>query len=380
MASTRINSNAMLIVMMLQKLKELLTVYCRSQPLTEYAIRNNFIVIYELIDEVFDFGFPQILEIDVLKKYITSSGGNKLDKIGPRELRQLTVQATGATAWRAQSIKYRKNEIYLDIVEHVNIQVSRQGQLLTSDVMGKIIVKCQLSGVPECKFGTNDKLGPQTSAVAATPNGISANFSSVSHFNTGEVVLDDLRFHQCVRMVPPVDLNKTITFIPPDGTFELLTYRATENIRLPFQLFPTIVERGKNRVEYSIKLKSTYPKSGVATHIIVNIPCPKTAARAVTTTPCYGRAKFEPLSHAIVWRIKRFPGLAQTILRATVDLATSVDETPWVRPPICLDFQVPMFTASGLRVRFLRVYEKSNYKTIKWVRYVTRAGHYQYRI
>ncbi len=39
-----------------------------------------------------------------------------------------------------------------------------------------------------------------------------------------------------------------------------------------------------------------------------------------------------------------------------------------------------MFTASGLRVRFLRVYEKSGYKPTKWIRYITKAGEYQRRL
>ena len=41
-----------------------------------------------------------------------------------------------------------------------------------------------------------------------------------------------------------------------------------------------------------------------------------------------------------------------------------------------MEFQVPMFTASELRVRFLRVIEKSNYKPIKWIGYITKAGQY----
>ena len=40
-----------------------------------------------------------------------------------------------------------------------------------------------------------------------------------------------------------------------------------------------------------------------------------------------------------------------------------------------------MFTSSGLIVRFLRVFERSNYNSIKWVRYLTKAsGTYQIRV
>jgi len=38
-----------------------------------------------------------------------------------------------------------------------------------------------------------------------------------------------------------------------------------------------------------------------------------------------------------------------------------------------------MYTASGLHVRFLRVFENSNYATTKWVRYLTQDGVYENR-
>ena len=36
--------------------------------------------------------------------------------------------------------------------------------------------------------------------------------------------------------------------------------------------------------------------------------------------------------------------------------------------------QVPMYSASGLRVQYLKVWEKSNYKVEKWVRKVCKSG------
>lgn len=59
-------------------------------------------------------------------------------------------------------------------MESVNCLVSSRGTLLRADVrqllllwmdelewcqvQGQVMVKCQLSGTPECKFGMNDKL------------------------------------------------------------------------------------------------------------------------------------------------------------------------------------------------------------------------------
>ena len=56
------------------------------------------------------------------------------------------------------------------------------------------------------------------------------------------------------------------------------------------------------------------------------------------------------------------------------------DNTVMTKPPINVIFAVPSFTASGLHVRFLKVYEKSSYQTVKWVRYMTRSGDYQIRL
>lgn len=62
-------------------------------------------------------------------------------------------------------------------------------------------------------------------------------------------------------------------------------------------------------------------------------------------------------------------------------LTSTTTRQVWARPPIDVDFQVLMFTASGLIVRFLKVFEKSNYHSIKWVRYLTKAsGTYQIRV
>jgi AP-2 complex subunit mu-1 len=43
-------------------------------------------------------------------------------------------------------------------VESVNVLLSTRGTVLKADVTGKIVVKTQLTGMPECKFGVNDRL------------------------------------------------------------------------------------------------------------------------------------------------------------------------------------------------------------------------------
>ena len=40
------------------------------KELEEESIRDNFVIIYELMDEMMDFGYPQITEPKILQEYV----------------------------------------------------------------------------------------------------------------------------------------------------------------------------------------------------------------------------------------------------------------------------------------------------------------------
>ena len=44
------------------------------------------------------------------------------------------------------------------MVESVNLLMSGDTNVLRADVSGQVMMKCMLSGMPECKFGMNDKV------------------------------------------------------------------------------------------------------------------------------------------------------------------------------------------------------------------------------
>jgi AP-1 complex subunit mu len=44
------------------------------------------------------------------------------------------------------------------------------------------------------------------------------------------VDLEDMKFHQCVRLAR-FENDRTISFIPPDGAFDLMSYRLSQNIK-----------------------------------------------------------------------------------------------------------------------------------------------------
>jgi AP-2 complex subunit mu-1 len=56
------------------------------------------------------------------------------------------------------------------------------------------------------------------------------------------------------------------------------------------------------------------------------------------------------------------------------------DSVPLVKEPISMEFNIPMFTSTGLRVRYLKITDKSGYTPLKWISYGTKAGDFQFLI
>lgn len=54
-------------------------------------------------------------------------------------------------------MKHQKNEIFLDVVERLNILISNNGNVLRSEILGIVRMRSSLSGMPELKLGLNDK-------------------------------------------------------------------------------------------------------------------------------------------------------------------------------------------------------------------------------
>ncbi len=49
-------------------------------------------------------------------------------------------------------------QVFLDIIEDVNVLMNAKGEVLRSDVVGKMIMKAFLTGMPDIKIGLNDKV------------------------------------------------------------------------------------------------------------------------------------------------------------------------------------------------------------------------------
>jgi AP-2 complex subunit mu-1 len=364
-AVTKQNVNAAMVFEFLLKMCDVMQAYFGK--ISEENVKNNFVLIYELLDELLDFGYPQNTDTGILKTFITQQGVKSASR---EEQAAITAQVTGQIGWRREGIKYRRNELFLDAHEYVNLLMSPQGQVLSAHVAGKVIMKSYLSGMPECKFGINDKIVVDSKGKA----GDEATRSKSA------IAIDDCQFHQCVKL-SKFETEHAISFIPPDGEYELMRYRTTKDISLPFRVIPLVREVGRTKLEVKVVIKSNFKPSLLAQKIEVRIPTPLNTS-GVQLICMKGKAKYKASENAIVWKIKRMGGMKESQISAEIELLQTDSKKKWTRPPISMNFEVP-FAPSGFKVRYLKVFEpKLNYSdhdVIKWVRYIGRSGLYETR-
>ncbi|KAA1472354.1 clathrin adaptor mu subunit [Dentipellis sp. KUC8613] len=350
LALSRRNSNAAEIILFLHRLSQVLVEYFKE--LEEESIRDNFVIIYELLDEMMDFGYPQTTESKILQEYITQESHKLEIQVRP------PMAVTNAVSWRSEGIRYRKNEVFLDVIESVNLLVNANGNVVRSEILGAVKMKCYLSGMPELRLGLNDKVMFET--TGRTSRGKS-------------IELEDVKFHQCVRL-SRFENDRTISFIPPDGEFELMSYRLSQAVK-PLVWVEAAVENHKgSRVEYMVKVKAQFKRRSTANNVEIYVPVPDDADspkfRAST-----GSVQYAPDKSAFVWKIKQLGGGREFLMRAHFGLpSVKSEQDVEKRAPITVKFEIPYFTVSGIQVRYLKIVEKSGYQALPWVRYITQNG------
>ncbi|CAG8630258.1 10913_t:CDS:2, partial [Scutellospora calospora] len=312
------------------------------KELEEESIRDNFVIIYELLDEMMDFGYPQTTETKILQEYITQESHKLEIQVRP------PMAVTNAVSWRSEGIKYRKNEVFLDVIESVNLLVNSNGNVLRSEILGIIKMKCYLSGMPELRLGLNDKV--MFESTGRSPSRGKA------------IEMEDVKFHQCVRL-SRFENDRTISFIPPDGEFELMSYRLNTQVKPLIWVEALVESYTGSRIEYMIKAKAQFKRRSTANNVEIYVPVPDDA-----DTPKFrssiGSVNYAPEKSCLVWKIKQFQGGKEFLML----------DDPDKKPPIGVKFEIPYFTTSGIQVRYLKIVEKSGYQALPWAFFLANVS------
>ncbi|SCU92029.1 LAFA_0F07470g1_1 [Lachancea sp. 'fantastica'] len=313
---------------------------------------------------------------------------------------------TQAISWRPKGIYYPKNELFVDVVEaQTYVMDMNSGQVRKSFIQGKIQCRSYLSGMPKVQLCLNKML------------------------RNKELFLSSTKFHQCVSL-ETLNRQDIIEFVPPDGEFQFCEYKLKRHINDAPVIKVTdckITRRDKKkRVQLKVTIEPHFKAQNAARYLKVHIPTQtlfRNYSIDLTKAPrfkCdFGTVAFNVAARSLLWEAQGMKGghgeisysmqvefylfdeeeynkklaeLQQTMdpppLRDGVKLdelyaqAADSGNTAGEDKLILVEFEVPYYACSGLKVDYLKIEEEQlRYQSFPWVRYKTiNDQEYAYQI
>nr|XP_055064581.1 AP-4 complex subunit mu-1 [Misgurnus anguillicaudatus] len=375
--STKTNPSPFTLIEFLNRLAALTKDYCGS--LSEKSVRMNFALIYELLDEMVDYGYIQTTSTDILKNFIQTEAVTSkpfslfdLSNVGlfGAETQQSKVAPSVAASRPIMSSRGEqggKNEIFVDVIERLSVVIGSNGILMKADIQGEIRIKCFLPTCSEMRIGLNEELNIGKSQLKG--------YSSA-------VRVDECRFHQAVKL-DEFDTFRILKVCPSQGEQTVMQYQLCDELPCPppFQLFPSVEKDYVNRVLIFLKLRCDLPPKSTALNVSVTVPVPKGAVSMSQELSSPDQtAELQPKNKALLWEIPRFPGGAQLSALFKVDVPGLSSASLLEVGPVSMSFELPKQTCTGLQIRFLRLSPTQAGLSQRWVRYVTHSDSYTIRI
>mmetsp|Transcript_5129 Transcript_5129/g.11158 ORF Transcript_5129/g.11158 Transcript_5129/m.11158 type:complete len:447 (+) Transcript_5129:390-1730(+) len=378
-ATTRDNVSPSFVLEFLRRVCMIIKDYCGF--LSEDAIRKNFTLIYELLDEVLDYGVPQSTGTEALKTFVLNEPVVVTPaSINPKPLFSLNKGPTGvfkSVLDTSRTDGKRRDEIFVDVVERVTCTFNASGYIASSQIDGAVQIKSYLAGNPPLKLKLNDDL-----IIGRRDNPYGGSFADSGGHS---VYLDDCNFHECANL-ESFDVDRTISLVPPEGEFALMNYRTTHGFKPPFRVQTSLQPMTDTKVQLTIKLWCEIPADKSASGLEVEIPTPKYVQRAHCDLDLKGGPQvqswdFSEKTHILKWKFKKCAGAQEYELRARLTLEKPYG--PSFRTevgPVNLKFTIPMYSASRITLKYLQILKKDkNYNPFRWVRYVTSSNSYTFR-
>ncbi|XP_019175241.1 PREDICTED: AP-4 complex subunit mu-like isoform X2 [Ipomoea nil] len=382
-ATTRTNLSPSLVLELLQRIARVTKDYLGI--LNEDSLRKNFVLVYELLDEVIDFGYVQTTSTEVLKSYIFNEpiviDAGHLSPISPSAIFMQGTKRMPGTAITKSVVANepggrKREEIFVDVIEKISITFSSSGYILTSEIDGTIQMKSYLTGNPEVRLALNDNLS------IGRGGGSIYDYSGSS--GAGAVILDDCNFHESVHL-DSFDMDRTLTLVPPDGEFPVMNYRITQEFKPPFRINALIEEAGLLKAEVILKIRAEFPSSITANTVAVQMPVPTYTSRVgfeLEPAAVGQTTDFKESNKRLEWYLKKIVGGSECTLHAKLTFSQEAHGNITKEAgPVSMTFTIPMYNPSRLQVKYLQIPKKSKtHNPYRWVRYVTQANSYVARI
>jgi AP-4 complex subunit mu-1 len=351
----------------LEKLMKVIKDHCGV--LSEESIRKNFVLIYEIIDEMIDFGYPQLSSTEQIKPFVFTEPVLVSNKISvPSIFNKNTTSGDSIKKPISQATdnKNKKNEIFVDIIEKITVLFNSSGSLINSAVDGCIKMKSYLKANPELKLVLNDDM------IIGRPSG----------YSSGSVI-DDCNFHPSVQS-RDFESQRTLFITPPDGEFVVMNYRINTEFSAPFNIYTTI-EENPYKLELKVKVNANFSDKFFAGNIVIRFNIPKSTQNVyfdLAKNKIGQKTDYLSNENACVWKIPKFQGGAENVLVTKITLnSNKTNDCRKELGPITMNFEIPTYNISKMQVKELKILtNEKNYNALRWVRCVTQANSYVSRI
>ncbi|EUD65447.1 hypothetical protein C922_04187 [Plasmodium inui San Antonio 1] len=405
------NSSPSYILELLYRVVKIVKDFCGH--ISEEVIRANFILIYEIVDEIIDYGYVQNSNTESIRHLIHNEISSTSDVCMGGGSRGTAISSTGSSitaggvatavgntvgnsittisnstkklanlssfsmknsntlpsnaSQKPIQLNEKKNEIFIDIVEKINLIMNSKGEIIYSYVDGVIQIKSYLQGNPYIKIALNDDL----------------YIKNLHSDNTNNVIIDDCNFNHLVNL-SQFERDKILSLYQPDGECILMNYRINNNFKAPFRLYASLNYGPNHTVELCIRIRLDIPAQYTCTNVFVNCNLCKHITNVhldLSSASHLFSAQYIANEHRLLWTIKKFKGETEHNIRSKITLSPGYTFAKRDFGPVYILFEIPMFNLSKLRIKYLRIIE--NYKssnTHRWVRYITQSSSYVYRL
>ena len=366
--STLDNSSPNYFLEILERIMKVIKDHCGE--LTEESIKKNFVLIYEIINEMIDFGFPQLSTTEQVKQFVFTEPIVILNNINTiKEMINKKVKSNENTKRSIMITKddKSKNEIYVDIFEKVTCLFNKNGNLINSEVVGAIKMKSYLKNSPELKIILSNDI----------------SFTK-DNYNSGKIFIDDYNFDQGVQTKELLN-SSTLYIVPPEGEFILMNYHINSDFDPPFKIY-SIVEEFDYKLELTLKVQANYSTKINGGNIVIKFNIPKLTQSVFFDLPPKNKniqkVDYIKSQQICVWKIPKMAGGTENNLNVKITL--QVNKPSQLRRelgPITMSFEIPNYNISKLQIKELKVLSNDKkYNALKWVRIFTQASSYVFRI
>ncbi|KAJ3676025.1 hypothetical protein LUZ60_003437 [Juncus effusus] len=348
LACTQVEIPPLIPIEFLSRVGDILSDYLGG--LNEDIIKDNFVIVYEILDEMTDNGFPMTTEPNILKEMIAPPNlMNKMmnvfsGNLGSNMSSKLPDATSSCVPWRSLNLRNVSNEVYVNLVEELDASINREGKLVKCEVYGEIQMSASLAGFPELNLSFKN------------PN-----------------LLHDVRFHPCVRF-RPWESNQLLNFVPPDGSFKLMTYRVKGLKKVPIYIKPQFSsDSGNCRVTILAGIKNDPGKTVDSISVQFVLP-----AGVVSADLSSNHGTVDILADKTCkWSIGQIPKDKSPSLTGHLMLEPGLDKLRSY-PNLQVKFKIMGVALSGLQIDKLDV-KNTPANPYKGFRAQTQAGEFEIR-